>query len=142
MGHLGIGIPFAIGAKLAFPDRLVGVLNGDGSFMFNVQELETAVRYNLPILIVIANNDSWGMIKSGQQLSMKKRFIDVELPSGINHAKIAEAFGCYGELITEPGEIKPAIKRAIASGKPAVLDVKIAFDIPKGTKLMLQLGLL
>jgi len=141
MGHLGIGIPYAIGAKLAFPDKLVLVFNGDGSFLFNVQELETAVRYNLPIIVVIANNDSWGMIKSTQAVGLKKRFIDSDLPAGINYAKIAEGFGCYGEQVTKPEEIKPAIQRAINSGKPAVLDVKIAFEIPKGTKLMIQMGL-
>jgi len=142
MGHLGIGIPFAIGAKLAFPDKLVVVLNGDGSFLFNVQELETAVRYNLPILVVIANNDSWGMIKSGQSIGLKKRFIDVNFPTDLNYAKIAEGFGCHAEQVIKPQEIKPALQRAMNSGKPAVLDVKIAWDIPKGTKLMLQLGLL
>jgi len=142
MGHLGSGIPYAIGAKLAFPDKLVGVLNGDGSFLFNVQELETLVRQNLPIIVIIANNDSWGMIKSGQRVNFGKRYIDVDLPSNIDYAKIAEAFGCYGEKVTDPGEIKPALQRAVDSGKPAVIDVKIAWEIPKGTKLMMQLNLI
>lgn len=142
MGHLGSGIPYAIGAKLAHPDKIVGVLNGDGSFLFNVQELETAVRYNLPILVVIGNNNCWGMIKSGQNVNFKKRYCDVELPSGLNYAKIAEGFGCHAETVTNPSEIKPALKRAIESGKPAVIDVKIEWQIPKGTKVMMQLGLI
>jgi len=142
MGHLGSGIPFALGAKLARPDKMVGVLNGDGSFLFNVQELETAVRYNLSIVVVIANNGCWGMIKSGQQVNFKKRYCDVDFPSNLNYAKIAEGFGCYAETVTEPGEIKPALQRAIDSGKPAVLDVKMDWVIPKGTKLMMQLNLI
>ncbi len=142
MGHLGVGIPFAIGAKLACPEKQVGVLNGDGSFLFNVQELETAVRLNLPIIVVIANNSSWGMIKSGQNVAYKKRYIDVDFPPDLNYAKIAAGFGCYAETVTKPDEIKPALQRAVDSGKPAVIDVKIAWQIPKGTKLMMQLGLI
>ncbi|MHA1291146.1 MAG: thiamine pyrophosphate-binding protein [Promethearchaeota archaeon] len=141
MGHLGTGIPYALGAKIAFPDRIVIVLVGDGSFLFNVQELETAIRYNIPILVIIANNNSWGMIKSGQSISLGKRFIDSNFPE-IDYAKIAEGFGCYAETVLKPEEIKPALQRALDSKKPAVIDVKIKWDIPKGTKLMLQLGLL
>ncbi len=141
MGHLGVGIPYAIGAKLAYPNKQVGVLAGDGSFLFNIQELETAVRYNLPIIIVIGNNSCWGMIKTCQSVSYKKRFIDVDLPE-IDFAKIAQGFGCYAERVTKPDEIKPALQRAVDSKKPAVIDIIIQFDMPKGTKIMANLGLL
>ena len=67
MGHLGTGIPHAIGAQIANPDKRVVCIAGDGSFMFNIQELDTAVRMNLPIIIVVANNCAWGMIKSKQK---------------------------------------------------------------------------
>ena len=127
MGHLGVGIPYAIGVKIAKPDKLVICLTGDGSFMFNVQELETAVRLNLPIIIVIANNSCWGMIKNNQKVNLGKRYCDVDLPP-INYTEIAKAFGCYGEKIENPEDIKPAIKRAIESKKPAVIDVDIAFE--------------
>jgi acetolactate synthase-1/2/3 large subunit len=90
---------------------------------------------------VIANNCAWGMIKSGQKLFKGKRYIDVDFPE-FDYAKCAEAFGCYGEVVTDPNEIKPAIRRAINSGKPAVLDVKIGFETPDTTKLMGSMGIL
>jgi acetolactate synthase-1/2/3 large subunit len=129
MGHLGVGIPYAIGAKIAKSDKKVVCITGDGSFMFNVQELDTAVRLNLPIIVLVANNCAWGMIKSKQKGQFKKRYCDVDFPP-TNYAKIAEGFGCYGEKITKPEDIKPAIQRAIDSKKPAVLDVDIAFETP------------
>ncbi|MFX0040978.1 MAG: thiamine pyrophosphate-binding protein [Promethearchaeota archaeon] len=142
MGQLGTAIPYGIGAKLAKPDKLVVALAGDGSFMINIQDLETAVRLNLKTLVyVIANNCAWGMIKSGQKMYKGKRYIDVDLPN-FDFAKCAESFGCYGEVVTDPNEIKPAFERAKNSGKPAVLDVKIDFETPDTTKLMGSMGIL
>ncbi len=142
MGQLGTAVPYGIGAKLAKPDKQVVAIAGDGAFMINVQDLETAVRLNLKNLIyVVGNNNAWGMIKSGQKLFMGKRYIDVDLPE-FNYAKCAEGFGCYGEVVTEPNEIKPAFERAKNSGKPAVLDIKIDFDTPDTTKLMGSMGVL
>jgi acetolactate synthase-1/2/3 large subunit len=142
MGQLGTAVPYGIGAKLAKPEKQVIALAGDGSFMINIQDLETAVRLNLKNLVyVIANNSAWGMIKSGQKMYMGKRYIDVDFPE-FDFAKCAESFGCYGEVVTDPNEIKPALKRAINSGKPAVLDVKIGFETPDTTKLMGSMGIL
>ncbi len=142
MGHLGVSVPFAIGAKLAKPDKQVITISGDGAFMINIQDLETAVRLGLKNLIfVIGNNSSWGTIKSGQKIVMKKRYIDVDFPE-FDFGKCAEGFGCYGEVVTDPNEIKPALTRAKNSNKPAVIDVKIKFDTPDGTKLLLSLGIL
>ena len=135
MGHLGVGIPFAIAVKMAKPDKLVICITGDGSFLFNVQELDTAVRLSLPILIVIANNCAWGMIKSNQKLNLGKRYCDVDFPP-INYAEIAQGFGCYGEKIDKPDDIKPALQRAIDSKKPAVIDVDISFETPAAMKLL------
>ncbi len=137
MGHLGVGIPYSIGVKMAKPNKLVVCLNGDGSFLFNIQELETAVRLNLPIIVVIANNCAWGMIKSNQKKSFNKRYCDVDLPQ-IDYSKIAKGFGCHGEKIENPEDIKPALQRAIDSKKPAVLDVSIAFETPPPMKLLAQ----
>ncbi len=142
MGQLGTSVPYGIGAKLAKPDKQVVSFSGDGSFMINIQDLETAVRLNLKNLIyVVANNNAWGMIKSGQKLALKKRYIDVDLPE-FDYAKCAEGFGCHGEVVTDPNDLKPALERAKNSGKPAVLDVKIAFTTPDFTKLLLSWGLL
>jgi acetolactate synthase-1/2/3 large subunit len=142
MGQLGTSIPYGIGAKLAKPDKQVVAIAGDGAFMINVQDLETAVRLNLKNLIyVVANNSSWGMIKSGQKLFKGKRYIDVDFPE-FDFAKCAEGFGCYGEVVADPNEIKPAFERAKNSGKPAVLDVKIDFETPDTTKLLGSMGVL
>ncbi len=144
MGHLGTGIPYCIGARLALqnPDSKVVGIVGDGSFWFNIQDLETAVRLNTAFVIVLANDSAWGMIKSGQQMLCKKRFIDVDLPEGTDYVGIVKAFGCYAEKVTEPGEIKPAFQRALASKKPAVIDVRMGRAIPDGTKILGAIGCL
>jgi len=129
MGHLGVSVGYGIGAKLGKPDKQVIAICGDGSFMINIQDLETAVRLGLENLIfVIGNNSAWGMIKSCQVVDFDNRFIDVDLPY-CNFGKIAESFGCYGEEVVDPNEIFPALERAKNSKKPAVLDVKIKFEI-------------
>jgi acetolactate synthase-1/2/3 large subunit len=142
MGHLGTSVGYGIGAKLAKPDKQVISISGDGSFMMNIQDLETAVRLGLSNLIfVIANNSAWGMLKSGQKLFVDKHYIDVDLPN-FDFAKCAEGFGCYGEVVTDPNEIKPALERAKNSGKPAVIDVKTTWTIPDATKLLGSMGIL
>ena len=134
MGHLGTSIPYGIGAKLAKPDTQVVSITGDGSFMFNIQDLETAVRLGLKNLIyVIGNNNAWGMIKSSQKYVMKRRYIDIDFPD-FDYAKFAEGFGCYGEVVIDPNEIRNALVRATTSNKPAVLDVKIKDVIPDMAK--------
>jgi len=135
MGHLGTGIPYAIGAQMANPNKLTVCLTGDGSFMFNVQELDTLVRLNLPVIILIANNSCWGMIKSNQKNNLKKRYCDVDFPP-TNYAKIAEGYGCYAEKVTDPDDIQPALNRALEAKKPAVLDVEIAFETPPAMKIV------
>ncbi len=141
MGHLGVTIPYGIGAKLAKPDKQVVSISGDGAFMFNIQDLETAVRLGLKNLIyVVANNNSFGSMKSIQKLSNKKRYIDVDF-SGINYAKCAEGFGCYGEVVSDPNELKPALERAKNSGKPAVIDVIVKLETHDITKLLISVSL-
>jgi len=143
MGHLGTSVAYGIGAKLAKPDKQVISISGDGSFMMNIQDLETAVRLGLSNLIfVIANNSAWGMLKSGQKMYVSKHYIDVDLPA-FDFAKCAEGFGCYGEVVTDPNEIRSALERAKNAGKPAVIDVKTIWaQIPDATKLMGSMGIL
>jgi acetolactate synthase-1/2/3 large subunit len=121
-GHLGSGLPYAVGAKLARPDVPVYCITGDGSFGFNALELETARREGAPIVVIIADDHAWGMIKGGQKLVYKERYIGVDL-SDARYDQLAQALGCYGERVTEPGQIRPALQRAMDSGLPAVLDV-------------------
>jgi acetolactate synthase-1/2/3 large subunit len=140
MGHLGTSVPYGIAAKLAKPDKQVVSISGDGSFMINIHDLETAVRLGLKNLIyVIGNNNSWGMIKSDQEFRFKKRYIDVDFQD-FDFGRCAEGFGCYGEQITDPNEIIPALNRAKNSGKPAVIDIKIKYEIPEFMKLAASQG--
>jgi len=124
MGHLGAGLPFANAAKLAHPDKQVVVIHGDGSFMLMNHELETAKRYGLTIIDVVGNDRSWGMIKNLQARRFEERYIGVDF-TDVNLGLLAEAFGCYGERVEKPEEIQPALKRAVRSNLPAVLDVTV-----------------
>jgi acetolactate synthase-1/2/3 large subunit len=127
-GHLGTGLPYAIGAKLARRKTPVYCITGDGSFGFNAMEMETAAREKLPIIVIIANDKAWGMIKGGQKLVYQERYCGVDL-SDARYDKLAESLGCYGERVTKPAQIKPALKRAVNSGLPAVLDVVVDAEV-------------
>ncbi|MGH2785175.1 MAG: thiamine pyrophosphate-binding protein, partial [Actinomycetota bacterium] len=115
LGTIGVGVPYALGAKAAAPDRTVVLCIGDGSFGFGALELETAARNNLPFTAVIMNNGSWGNIRheQGRQFSQTNA---TELSVG-DYEKIAEAFGGYGERVDDAANVGPAIRRAIDSGK-------------------------
>lgn len=121
-GCLGTGIPFAMAAKLAHPDRPVVLLNGDGSFGFNAMEFDTMVRHDIPVVCVVNNDCAWGMIKHGQEMFLgKERLVCSEL--GMRYyEKMVEALGGHGEPVNRDEEIIPAIRRAIESGKPACVN--------------------
>lgn len=123
-GHLGVGLPYAIAAKLTEPTRPVYAVCGDGSFMLQIHELETAARLKVPIVVIVNNDCQWGMIKGGQKASFGERYIGVDF-TDVRYDLVAQAMGCYGERVEEPEEIRPALQRAVKSGKPAVLDVII-----------------
>jgi acetolactate synthase-1/2/3 large subunit len=91
-------------------------------------EMETAAREKLPIIVIIANDKAWGMIKGGQKLVYQERYCGVDF-SDARYDKLAESLGCYGERVTKPTQIKPALKRAVNSGLPAVLDVIVDAEV-------------
>ncbi|MFW9850400.1 MAG: thiamine pyrophosphate-binding protein, partial [Candidatus Thorarchaeota archaeon] len=123
-GHLGVGTGYAIGSKLAHPDRDVYVISGDGAFMFNAQELETARRRKIPFTIIIANDGAYGMIKAGQKGLYEERYIGVDFVD-IRYDEIAEAMGCFGRRVENPNDIFTALNDAKESSLPAVIDVII-----------------
>ncbi len=125
--HLGGGVPCAIATKYAHPDKKVLVLTGDGSFLFNGKEIDTARRHDLPIVTVISNDRLWGMVARVQKLAHGKKAFGLasSLSDDTRYDKYAEAFNCYGELVTDPNEIKPALQRAFDSGIPAVIDARV-----------------
>ncbi len=123
LGCLGIGLPFGLAAKLAYPDERVLVLTGDGSVGLNFSEFDTAVRHNLPIVVVVNNDQAWGMCKHEQQVRFGQDGIVATELNATRYDQAAEAFGVHGELVEDASEIIPAIERAFASGKPACVNV-------------------
>ncbi|MGO8879039.1 MAG: thiamine pyrophosphate-binding protein [Desulfomonilaceae bacterium] len=122
-GCLGTGIPFALAAKLAHPDKPVIVLNGDGSFGFNSMEFDTAVRHNIPIICVVNNDCAWGMIKHSQEMSLGPDRCTCSELGLRRYEKMVEGLGGHGEYVTQDQEIVPALQRAVASGKPSCINV-------------------
>lgn len=127
-GHLGSGVGYAIAAKLAYPDRDVYCITGDGAFGMGMADLETAKRLKLQITFIVLNDSAWGMIRAGQMLYYEKRYVGVDFEE-IRYDLIAKAMGCYGERVEDPKEIKNALRRAKDSGLPAVIDVKIDREV-------------
>jgi acetolactate synthase-1/2/3 large subunit len=114
-GCMGVGLPFGVGAKVAKPDAQVVVLHGDGSYGINAMEIDTAVRHGVPVIVVISNNGGWTADpernKPGRNLGFTR------------YDRAAMGFGAHGEFVEKAHEIRPALERAAASGKPAVVNV-------------------
>jgi acetolactate synthase-1/2/3 large subunit len=123
LGCLGTGIPFGIAAKLARPDTPVVVLNGDGSFGFNSMEFDTMVRHNIPVVVVVNNDCAWGMIKHSQEMSIGGERLQCAELGTRRYDLMVEGLGGHGEFVTKDEEIVPALRRALASGKPACVNV-------------------
>ncbi len=119
---------YAIGAQLAKPERKVYTIVGDGAFMFNVQDLETARRLKLPIVTIIFNDRAYGMIKAGQDAAYDKRYIGVDL-FDVRYDRLAKSMDCFGIRVTKPNEIKPALEEADKAKVPAVIDVIVDREI-------------
>lgn len=130
-GHLGTGLPYAIGAQLAVGNqRRVVLVSGDSAFLFHTSELETAVRKQLPIICVVACDYAWGVEVRGYRGMLGPDTAETEAHWGrqLRLDKIAEGYGAYGEYVSDESDIAPAIQRAIASGKPAVIQIPIDAD--------------
>lgn len=123
LGCLGVGLPFALAAKVAHPDKQVFCIIGDGSVGLNFSEFHTAAKNNLPITVVINNDQQWGMSKHGQELMWGKgRHMATELGM-VHYERAAEGLGAYGELVERPEEIAPALGRALGCGRVSCLNV-------------------
>jgi acetolactate synthase-1/2/3 large subunit len=118
-GTMGVGVPFGVGAKAARPDKPVLVLHGDGSFGMNAMEMDTAVRHNLPVVTVISLNGGWTADPDGGKIGRQLGYQRYE--------KLMDAFGGHGEYVEQPADIRPALERAFASGKAAIVNVKTDF---------------
>ena len=123
---MGYGLPAALGAQAAFPDRQVIDISGDGSFQMNSQELATLVQYRLPVKIVILNNNFLGMVRQWQQLFFDKRYSQTCMELPIDFVKLAEAYGATGLRATEPGQVEEVIRQAFETPGPVIMEFKIS----------------
>lgn len=129
LGTMGFGFPAAIGAAIAHPEKSVVCIAGDGSIQMNIQELATAMQEKTPVKVFILNNSGLGMIHQWQELFYDQRYACSEFASGCpDFVKLAEAFGAFGARITAPKDAEKVIKKALAFGGPALVDVVINRD--------------
>jgi len=121
-GTMGVGLPFGVGAKVAHPDKQVIVLHGDGSFGLNGMEIDTAFRHKIPVLVVISLNGGWTADPKGDKPGRDLGYS--------RYDEMARAFGCHGEFVEKPEDIRPALERAqkaVDAGRPAVVNVVTDF---------------
>ena len=139
MGYLGTGLPFALGAKVADPERQVYCITGDGAVGFNIMEMETALREDIPIVVIVAVDEGWGMERSAYTFQgyPPEQHQGIDLSGKLRYDLIAQGMGCYGEKVDDLEQLAPALERAAASGKPALLHVVVDQEInadPPGYK--------
>ena len=138
---MGYGLPAAIGAQFALPNKLVVDISGDGSFQMNVQELITAVHNKLPIKILILNNHYLGLVKQLQHLFCEGRYCAVDIHDQPDFLKLAEAYGAEGYRITRIEDLKPTLSKVLASPATAIIEVLVDEDelvypmVPSGAAL-------
>ena len=122
---MGYGFPAAIGAQVAFPNKLVIDIAGDGSIQMNIQEMATAVQNKLPVKIVILNNTYLGMVRQWQELFYKHNYSSTSMTGQPDFVKLAEAYGAEGYRIMTEEELAPTLKKALASPNTAIIDVVV-----------------
>ena len=128
LGTMGYGLGASLGAKLGCPDKLVVNVAGDGCFRMNMNEIATAVRYNIPIVQLVLNNHVLGMVRQWQTLFYGRRYSATVLEDQVDFVKLAEAMGAEGIRVTKCEEVAPALEKAISLGRPVVLDCIIDSD--------------
>ncbi len=122
LGCMGFGLPAAIGAQIAQPDKLVVDIAGDGSIQMNIQEMATAVQYGLPVKVVILNNGYLGMVRQWQELFYEKRYVSTCMEHAPDFVKLAEAYGAVGLRATKPEEVESVLSEGLFSPKTVIMD--------------------
>ena len=135
-GCLGVGPGYAMAARLAHPDKQVAILYGDGALGFAGMDLESLVRLKLPVVCIVGNNGIWGLEKHPMRALYGYDLV-ADLRPGIRYDQMMESFGGKGELVTEPGEIEPALRRAFDSGEPTLVNILTDPDVayPRSSNL-------
>jgi acetolactate synthase-1/2/3 large subunit len=126
LGSMGFGLPAAVGAQFARPDKLVFALLGDGGFQMSIPELSTISSHGLPIKIIVVNNGCLGMVRQWQELFYNNRLCGVELECFPDAEKLAAAYGFNGRTIQRPEELSPALEQAARAPGPFLLNVKVS----------------
>ncbi|MCW7753039.1 biosynthetic-type acetolactate synthase large subunit [Desulfobotulus sp. H1] len=126
LGTMGYGFPAAIGAQMAFPDKLVVDVAGDGSIQMNIQEMATAVQNKLPVKIVILNNQYLGMVRQWQELFYKKNYSQTDMTHAPDFVKLAEAYGAAGFRATRPDEVEAVLKKGIETPGPVIMEFMVS----------------
>ena len=122
LGTMGYGLPASIGAQVAAPKETVIDIAGDGSIQMNIQELATAVQYNLPVKIAILNNHCLGMVRQWQQLFYNKRYSQSTFERHPDFVKLAEAYGAVGLRARKPDEVEDVIRKALSVDRPVIME--------------------
>jgi len=122
LGTMGFGLPAAIGAQVAFPDKLVVDIAGDGSIQMNIQEMATAMQCGLPVKIVILNNGYLGMVRQWQELFYQKRYACTGMEVQPDFVRLAEAYGATGLRATRPDEVEAVLQKGIETPGPVIMD--------------------
>ncbi|MGZ6276555.1 MAG: biosynthetic-type acetolactate synthase large subunit [Syntrophales bacterium] len=125
LGTMGYGFPAAIGAQVARPDKVVVDIAGDGSIQMNIQELATAVNYDLPVKIVILNNGFLGMVRQWQELFYGKRYSHSDISNVPDFVKLAEAYGAVGLRATRPDEVEATLRKGLDTAKTVIMDFHV-----------------
>jgi acetolactate synthase-1/2/3 large subunit len=126
-GTLGSGFPTALGAKVANPDRPVVAITGDGGFMFAVQELATAVQFNIGVVTLVFNNNAYGNVRRDQLQRFDGRVVASDLVNP-DFVKLAESFGVAAARVTSPDHFRPALEKALAAGGPSLITIEVPKD--------------
>ncbi|HYL77709.1 MAG TPA: biosynthetic-type acetolactate synthase large subunit [Bryobacteraceae bacterium] len=126
LGSMGFGLPAAIGAQFARPDKLVFAIVGDGGFQMSIPELATIANHGLPIKIVVVNNGYLGMVRQWQELFYNNRLCQVELNSFPDAEKLAGAYGFKGRVVENPGDLAPALEEAVREPGPYLLNIRVS----------------
>lgn len=125
LGTMGYGFPAAIGAQLAFPDKMVITIAGDGSIQMNIQELATAVANKLPVKVIILNNGHLGMVRQWQELFYNKNYVCTNMEAQPDFVKLAEAYGADGFRIERREDLLSELEKALSSPNPAFVDIRV-----------------
>jgi acetolactate synthase-1/2/3 large subunit len=136
LGCLGVGAPFAIAARLRHPERPVFVIQGDGSFGLNGFDFDTALRFKLPMVVVVGNDAAWGQIRLPQVAMYGEALSAATTLAPTRYDRVVEALGGWGEHVTEPSAIRPALERALASNTVACVNVVIDPEAPARSGMM------